>query len=185
VDGDGVCARTLPGVDPKGAYLTRGSGHNKLGGYTEDAEEYAEVVERLARKIQGSATAVPAPVLRTQPDAGIGIVAIGSSDPAVLEALDQLRERGIAADYLRIRGFPFDRSVEEFLTAYPRVFVVEQNRDAQLRSLLSLETGVSKDRLISVRYYGGLPISPDHVVDGITREIADVEAELHLAGRET
>jgi 2-oxoglutarate ferredoxin oxidoreductase subunit alpha len=140
-------------------------------------------MERLLRKTQSSATALPAPELRTRPDADIGIVAIGSSDPAVLEALDELGERGIAADYLRIRGFPFHPSVEEFLAAHPRVFVVEQNRDAQLRSLLSLETGVAKDRLISVRYYGGLPMSPDHVVDGIVRELANVEAEPHLAGR--
>lgn len=171
VDGDGICARTLPGVHPKGAYFTRGSGHNRLGGYTEDAAEYVEVVDRIARKIAGAAEAVPGPVVQRQDGAEIGIVALGSSDAAVREAVELLAEQGIAADYLRIRGFPFHPAVERFLGEHERNFVVDQNRDGQLLSLLTLETGVAKERLRSVRYYGGLPLSAHHVVSGVVEQL--------------
>ena len=167
VDGDGIAARTLPGVHPKGAYFTRGSGHNKLGAYTEDADEYVEVVDRIARKIESAATAVPAPMVRRQAGAGIGIVSIGGCNGAVLEAVDWFAARGLAIDYMRIRGFPFDASVTTFLNAYEEIYIVEQNRDAQLRSLLALETGVPRDGMRSVRRYGGLPMSRKFVVDGI------------------
>ncbi|HET9985189.1 MAG TPA: hypothetical protein VFQ38_16425, partial [Longimicrobiales bacterium] len=175
-DGDGVAARTLPGVHPKGAYFTRGSGHTKLGAYTEDADEYLEVMERLARKIDSAATAVPAPVVLTRPGASLGIVSIGSCDGAVREAVDVLAERGIAADYLRVRGFPFHPSIEEFLLEHEAVFVVEMNRDAQLRSLLALETDVPKKRMRSIRSYGGAPLSADVVVEGILESLVEVHA---------
>lgn len=171
VDGDGICARSLPGVHPKGAYFTRGSGHNRLGGYTEDAAEYVEVVDRIARKIAGAAEAVPGPVVQRQDGAEIGIVALGSSDAAVREAVELLAEQGIAADYLRIRGFPFHPAVERFLGEHEHNFVVDQNRDGQLLSLLTLETGVAKERLRSVRYYGGLPLSAHHVVSGVVEQL--------------
>lgn len=176
VDGDGVAARTLPGVHPKGAYFTRGSGHTKLGAYTEDADEYVEVMERLARKIDSAATAVPAPVVLTRPGATLGIVSIGSCDGAVREALDVLAERGIAADYLRVRGFPFHPSIEAFLLEHDAAFVVEMNRDAQLRSLLALETDVPKKRMRSIRSYGGVPLSADVVVEGILESLVEVHA---------
>ena len=171
VDGDGIPYRTRPGVHAKGAYFTRGSGHNKYGGYTEDAEEYAEVMERLARKVASAAHAVPPSVIHTREGAEIGIVAAGSSNPAVLEAVELLAEQGVAADYLRVRGFPFDPAVEEFLMAHEVNFVVEQNRDGQLKSLLTLETRVPKERLRSVRYFGGLPLSADHVVRGVLQAL--------------
>ncbi|HKG91467.1 MAG TPA: 2-oxoacid:acceptor oxidoreductase subunit alpha, partial [Gemmatimonadaceae bacterium] len=148
-DGDGVAARTLPGVHPAGAYFVRGSGHDKHGAYTEDAAAYREVVDRLARKLRSAAEAVPAPVVLRAPEGPttLGLVSIGGCDAAVREALDRLRaERGIALDYLRVRGFPFGSAVAEFLGAHERCFVVEQNRDGQLRSLLVLETGVAGDR---------------------------------------
>src|SRR5690606_37733357 len=146
VDGDGIAARTLPGVHPKGAYFTRGSGHDKHGAYTEGAAEYAEVMERIARKVDGAAEALPAPEEHGSGSA-IGLLALGSPHAAVMEAVDILRERGVAVDYLRIRAFPFADAVHRFLQAHEQLFVVEQNRDAQLRSLLALETGVPRDRM--------------------------------------
>jgi 2-oxoglutarate ferredoxin oxidoreductase subunit alpha len=175
-ENDGIAPRTLPGVHPKGAYFTRGSGHTKHGAYTEDSAEYQEVIDRLTRKLATAAKVVPAPEIRRQPDADIGIVSIGGCHAAVLEAIDQLREQGIAADYMRIRGFPFDEIVTEFLTTHDRVFVVEQNRDAQLRSLLTIETGVPRDHMIPVLDYGGLPLTAPRVVDGVTSHLAGIPA---------
>ena len=166
-----VAARTLPGVHSKGAFFTRGSGHNKFGGYTETPSEYQEVVDRLLKKHKAAAKFVPTPVIATKPDARIGIVTIGGCDPAVREAVDLLAARGIAADYMRIRGFPFDESVEEFIKRHNICFVVEQNRDAQLRSLLVLETSVTKDRLRSILSYGGFPLSARHVVEPIVSQV--------------
>ncbi|MEJ2372133.1 MAG: hypothetical protein P8Y07_14940 [Gemmatimonadales bacterium] len=177
VDEQAVAARTLPGVNPKGAYFTRGSGHTKFGRYTEDSAEYVEVVDRIARKIASSADSLPEPIVVSRPEAEIGIVAVGSSDGAVREAIDRLGERGISADYMRIRAFPFHESVEAFLEAHDPVFVVEQNRDAQLRSLLTLETNVPQERLIPVRYYGGLSLSADHVLDGVLPHLDAQDAE--------
>jgi 2-oxoglutarate ferredoxin oxidoreductase subunit alpha len=175
-DGDGIAARTLPGVHPKGAYFTRGSGHDKHAAYTEDAAEYREVLDRLARKLKGAAAAVPEPEIHTQPGAELGIVTVGSCRAAVLEAADRLRDEGLAVDVMRVRGFPFGDDVAEFLRAHERCFVVEQNRDAQLRSLLVLETGVSRDDMVAVLDYGGLPLSARFVVDAVTRHLAGVEA---------
>ena len=107
-----------------------------------------------------------------------GVITIGGCDPAVREALDLLAEHGLHADYLRIRGFPFHRSIEEFLYEHEICFIVEQNRDAQLRSLLTLETCVPKDRLRSVLSYSGFPLSARNVVEGITREL-EVRSAVH------
>lgn len=170
-DGDGIAARTLPGVHPKGAYFARGSGHDQHGRYTEDAEGYTEVVDRIARKITAAAVHVPAPEVHTLPGADIGIVTIGGCRAAVLEARERLQEQGIRLDYLRVRGFPFDDEVGAFLRRHDRTFVVEQNRDGQLRTLLAMETDMPKDRLVSIRYYGGLPLSCQHVVDGVLEHL--------------
>jgi 2-oxoglutarate ferredoxin oxidoreductase subunit alpha len=175
VDGDGIPYRTLPGDHPKGAYFTRGSGHNKYGGYTEDADEYVEVMERLDRKIQGAARAVPAPVVRRSPGATMGLLTVGGCHGACVEALDLMASEGLTFDYMRVRGFPFGDEVREFLESHEVTFVVEQNRDGQLRNLLILETGVPADRLHSVRYYGGFSMSAHHVISGIkTRREAEV-----------
>jgi 2-oxoglutarate/2-oxoacid ferredoxin oxidoreductase subunit alpha len=171
---DQVAARTLPGVHPKGAFFTRGSGHNKLGGYTEIPDEYQEVMDRLLRKHQAAAKAVPPALLTAQagggPPVDIGIITVGGCDPAVREALSVLAGRGVKADYLRIRAFPFGAEVESFLDAHQRVYIVEQNRDAQLRGLLTLETSVPKSKLRSVLVYGGFPLSSRHVVDSVLKQ---------------
>jgi 2-oxoglutarate/2-oxoacid ferredoxin oxidoreductase subunit alpha len=169
-DGDGVPYRTLPGTHPKGAYFTRGSGHNKLGGYTEDDAEYTEVIDRVARKIQGAARAVPAPVTIAR-GSRMGIVTVGGCHAACIEAMDLLAKDGVALDYLRVRGFPFGDEVRTFVESHEVNFVVEQNRDAQLRSLLMLETGVHVEKLESVRYYGGFPMSAHHVISGVKAKL--------------
>ena len=132
-------------MHPKGAYFTRGSGHNKFGGYTEDADEYQEVLDRVARKIQNAAKAVPAPVVRRSAGRHAwACVTVGGCHAACMEAMDLLAKDGIALDYMRVRGFPFGDEVARLPRRRTSVnFVVEQNRDAQLRSLLMLDTGVA------------------------------------------
>ncbi|NOT44752.1 MAG: 2-oxoacid:acceptor oxidoreductase subunit alpha [Acidobacteria bacterium] len=174
VDGDGIPYRTLPGVHPKGAYFTRGSGHNRFGGYTEDGEEYADVMDRIARKIQRASQAVPAPEIRTVPGATVGIITVGGCHAACVEAVDLLARDGVKVDYLRVRGFPFADEVRAFAESHAVNFVVEQNRDAQLRSLLMLETGVPITRLESVRYNGGFPMSAHHVLTGVRAKLEKV-----------
>jgi len=171
IDGDGIAARTLPGTSPKGGYFTRGSGHDKHAIYTEDSDAYMEVVDRLARKLVTASTVVPAPEFHVQNDGGgaadIGIISIGGCHAAVLEAVDRLRHDGRSVDYMRVRAFPFAPSVREFIESHSRCYVVEQNRDGQLRTLLAIETGVARDRMTSVLDYGGLPLTADRVVNGV------------------
>lgn len=172
-DENHVTPRTIPGVHIKGAYVARGSGHTKLGTYTETPDEYQQVVDRLARKHKAAANDVPLPEIYDERRSAVGVITLGSCDAAVREGIDLLSHKGIEADYMRIRGFPFHKSVEEFLYAHDICFVVEQNRDAQLRSLLTLETCVPKNRLRSILVYGGFPLSARHVVDAITRELSE------------
>jgi 2-oxoglutarate ferredoxin oxidoreductase subunit alpha len=170
-DGDGIPYRTLPGTHPKGAYFTRGSGHNKYGGYTEDEVEYTEVLDRVGRKVQGATRALPAPIVQTRPGAKMGILTVGGCHAACVEAMDILSKGGLPLDYMRVRGFPFGDDVRKFLDSHEINFIVEQNRDAQLRSLLMLETGVHAEKLESVRYYGGFPMSAHHVITGVKGKI--------------
>ncbi|HEY6641807.1 2-oxoacid:acceptor oxidoreductase subunit alpha [Povalibacter sp.] len=170
LDEDAIPYRTLPGVHPKGAYFTRGSGHNQYGGYTEDAADYQVVLDRLKRKFERAKSLVPKAVIETSGNQA-AIVSIGSSDGAVREALHLLNARGVSLDYMRICAFPFGQDVEKFLATHPLLFVVEQNRDAQLRSLLTLETAVEKHQLRSILHYSGLPISSSCIVDGVLAEL--------------
>ena len=128
-------------------------------------------MDRLARKHRAARTAVPPAIIETRPDATFGIVTLGGCDLAVREALGELDTHGLHADYMRIRGFPFGEDVDAFLRSHDRMFVVEQNRDAQLRSLLTLETGVAKHQLYSVLAYGGLPLQANQVVESIVHQI--------------
>lgn len=162
-----VSPRTIPGIHPKGAFLTRGSGHNRLGGYTEMPEEYQEVMDRLVKKHQAAAKFVPEPIIERKKKAKISLVTLGGCEAAVREALDVLSEKGVRADYMRIRGFPFDSAVEKFLMEHELNYVVEQNRDHQLKSLLAIETGVPKEKLKSLLFYGGFPLSAQQVIEGI------------------
>ena len=173
VDDDAIPYRTLPGVTPKGAYFTRGSGHNQYGGYTEDATEYQVVLDRLLRKFHRARTLVPAPVIEGSGQESVALVAFGSSHGVAREAMDILRKKGITLDYMRIRAFPFTQQVEDFLASHQKIFVVEQNRDAQLRALLTLETAVDKPKLRSVLHYSGLPMTSHEIVEAVLAELGD------------
>ena len=170
-DEEFVTPRTLPGSDSKGAYFIRGSGHDKYGHYTENPADYQQVVDRLKAKHASSATHVPAPVIQRRSGATVGVITVGSCDLAVREAVDLLEESGLAADFMRVRGFPFVEQVRRFVEEHDHCFVVEQNRDAQLRSLISIETGVAIEKMHPVLAYGGFPLSAQFVVDAITTEL--------------
>ncbi|MHB8393496.1 MAG: 2-oxoacid:acceptor oxidoreductase subunit alpha [Candidatus Dormibacteria bacterium] len=166
-----VTPRTLPGVSPRGAYFVRGSGHDRWGGYTERPDEYQQVMDRLLAKHRAAIGHIPTPVLEPRPGARTGVITVGSCDLAVREAVGLLGEAGLQASYLRIRGFPFHAQVRQFIDDHEICFIVEQNRDAQLRALIEVETGAPSEKLHSVLVYGGLPISAREVVDGITRQL--------------
>ena len=176
VDGDGVPYRTLPGEHPKGAFFTRGSGHNMYGGYTENAGEYQEVMDRLRRKWDHAATLVPAPEVRTAAGARAAVISLGTGDGACSEAVDILAGRGVSLDYMRIRAFPFTREVLNFLNKHQRIYVVEQNRDAQLRTLLINEAGARAEQLVEVLHYNGMPIPATAVVSAIEADMMRVQA---------
>jgi 2-oxoglutarate ferredoxin oxidoreductase subunit alpha len=173
-DDDAIPYRTLPGVSAKGAYFTRGSGHNQYGVYTEDSAEYQVVLDRLKRKFTTAAKYVPKPVVIGKGVSKVGIVSIGSCDGAIREALDALNRQKIDVDYMRIKAFPFTTEVEAFLKSHETIFVVEQNRDAQLKSLITLETAVEKSKLFSILSYSGLPITAQPIVDEIRAKMAEV-----------
>ena len=170
-DGDGIGYRTLPGVHPRAAYFTRGSGHTQYGAYTEDAADYQLVLDRLLKKWATAKRLVPRAVIDATAGSRVGLVSLGSCDSAIHEALDMLKQRGVGLDYMRVRAFPFSEDVEKFLAAHELLFVVEQNRDAQLRQLLTLETAVDKSKLRSLLHYSGLPISSQFIVEGVLAEL--------------
>jgi 2-oxoglutarate ferredoxin oxidoreductase subunit alpha len=174
VDGDGIGWRTLPGTrHPKAAYFTRGSGHNDAAGYTEKPEEYQAIMDRLARKFETARGLVPAPVVVRDEGAKIGFIAYGSTDCALRESLDQIEKRyGQRVDYLRVRAFPFTPAVHEFVAAHERVYVVEQNRDAQMASLLKLDLPAGQVvKLRSILHYNGWPVD----AESITEQFANAE----------
>ncbi|HYW93104.1 MAG TPA: 2-oxoacid:acceptor oxidoreductase subunit alpha [Gammaproteobacteria bacterium] len=177
VDGDGVPWRTLPGTHPRGAFFTRGSGHDSDGRYTEDAGPYTEVVDRLDRKHRAAAGHLPGPVVGRTAGARLALVCVGGCNAACREARHLLAQEGIEIDYLRVRAFPFSEEVEAFLLEHDTVFVVEQNRDAQLRHLLVAETRVPKDRLVSIRHYGGVPLGAAQVTDDVRAHLGRLGAE--------
>ncbi len=167
-DGDGIGWRTLPGTEhPKASYFTRGTGHDEQSAYSERPEVFERNLARLDRKIDGARARLPAPVLQGGGTASVGIVAYGSSDPAVREAIALLaRERGLAADYLRVRAFPFAASVREFVASHDRVYVVEQDRDAQLLSLLRLDLPAAEGaKLRPLARITGMPLDARTVVE--------------------
>jgi 2-oxoglutarate ferredoxin oxidoreductase subunit alpha len=174
VDGDAIGWRTLPGtMHPKAAYFTRGSGHNAAAGYTEKPDEYQEVMERLTRKFENARKAVPAPIAFKDGTSKIGILAYGSSDFAVRESMDQVKkEHKLDLDYMRIRAYPFAHEIHDFVASHERVYVVEQDRDAQLASLLKLDLPAEQVvKLRSILHYNGLPIDARSITDEfVTKE---------------
>jgi 2-oxoglutarate ferredoxin oxidoreductase subunit alpha len=168
VDGDGVGWRTLPGTDhPAAAYFVRGSGHNEKAQYTERPDDYENNMLRLARKFNTARERVPAPVMTGSGRERVGIIAYGTSHWAIMESRDQLREdHGLETDYLRVRSFPFSRSVHEFIQNHERVYVVEQNRDGQLYDLLRLDLPPEQvAKLRPIAHCNGLPLDARSVTD--------------------
>ncbi len=176
VDGDGIPYRTLPGVHPKGSYFTRGSGHTKLGAYTEDSKEYQDVIDRLLVKWETARTLVPAPEIRYSRFNSAAILTVGSGDGACKEALDRLEARNVNLNYCRVRAFPFSDAVREFIDQHDIVYVVEQNRDAQLRTLLIEDIDASQEKLVSVLHYNGMPLNAGSVVDGVLAKMKKGQA---------
>ncbi|MCC7138204.1 MAG: 2-oxoacid:acceptor oxidoreductase subunit alpha [Planctomycetes bacterium] len=172
VDGDGIPYRTLPGTpgEGKAAYFARGSGHDEYARYTESGATYMRNVDRIARKVDQTKRVGPAPVVEGK-GAKVGVLAYGTTHWAVVESRDQLRaEKGLATDYCRVRSFPFSEDVRAFVAAHERVYVVEQNRDAQMLAMLRIEYPDLAPRMRAVRVYNGLPADARSLTDEIARQ---------------
>ncbi|HPA52135.1 MAG TPA: 2-oxoacid:acceptor oxidoreductase subunit alpha [Thermoanaerobaculia bacterium] len=169
LDGDGVPWRTLPGTDhPRAAFFTRGSGHDERAAYTEKPDDYVRNMERLARKLETGRALLPKPVTEERPGAKAGLLAFGTSHYGTAEGRDRLeREHGLPLDYLRLRALPIGDEARAFLERHEIVYVVEQNRDAQLAGLLRDALPSCASRLVSVLQYDGLPLDATTVVDGV------------------
>ncbi|OGA53095.1 MAG: ferredoxin oxidoreductase [Betaproteobacteria bacterium RIFCSPLOWO2_12_FULL_62_58] len=171
VDGDGIAYRTYPGTHPThGAYFTRGTTKDRYARYSESGPDYVDNAQRLLRKFETAKSLVPKPLLYpADKPARFGAIFYGSTSPAMQEALDVLAGRGIHINALRVRGFPFQDEIADFVASHPWVFVVEQNRDAQLKTLLVNETKINASRLLSVLHYDGTPITARFIVDQIAQ----------------
>jgi 2-oxoglutarate ferredoxin oxidoreductase subunit alpha len=174
VDGDGIPFRTLPGTHPtKGGYFTRGTTKDRYARYSEAGPDYVYNMERLLRKFDTAKKLVPRPLLTpAEKPARFGAIFYGSTAPAMYEALDVLSAKGIHINALRVRGFPFQDEIADFVASHPWVFVVEQNRDAQLKTLLVNEAKVNPSRLLSILHYDGTPITARYIVDQISQHAA-------------
>jgi len=183
VDGDGIPYRTWPGTHPdKGAYFTRGTSRNPQAQYSERGADYVYNMQRLLKKFDSAKAMVPQPVV-SQPDlpSRHGAIHYGSTSPAMAEAIERLQSEGIALDTLRVRAFPFPDSVRDFIDAHESVYVVEQNRDGQLRSLLVNEFGIDPARLVAVLHYDGTPITARFIADAISGPLRLAEQQHKVA----
>lgn len=173
VDGDGIPYRTYPGAHPsRGAYFTRGSGHDKYGAYTEDSAKYQENLDRLRRKFDTAAQLVPKPLVEAEPGSKAGVLYFGTTTEPMREALEGLVKRGVKLDAMRLRAFPFTEEVYRFIDGHETVFVVEQNRDAQLLTMLLTEGGMDPAKLVSVLHYGGLPVTAEFLIRSVLEHLA-------------
>jgi len=173
VDGDGIPYRTLPGTTHSAAaFFTRGSGHNENAAYTEREEDYVNNVDRLRRKFETMRRHVPEPETVDTPGNRIGLVSYGTSRYAAEESCDQLStEYGISADRLRLKAYPFTPALARFVEEHDRIYVIDQNRDGQLLTLMRMEMAPEHiAKLRSVRYYGGMPLDARTVTDSIVRQ---------------
>jgi 2-oxoglutarate ferredoxin oxidoreductase subunit alpha len=168
VDGDGIPYRTVPG-DGMPSYFTRGSGHNAKGQYSERPDDYVENMDRLSRKFETARKVIPKPVVQTNPNAKIGFIAFGTTHFALEESRDQLREETkVETSYFRVRAYPFNDELAAFIDAHERVYIVEQNRDGQMRQLMTLElTPDRQKKLRGVLHYNGLPIDARSITDDV------------------
>jgi 2-oxoglutarate/2-oxoacid ferredoxin oxidoreductase subunit alpha len=169
IDRDGICYRTLPGSHPeKGAYVTRGTSHTEYAAYTEESAAYERGMKRLLNKWETARCLVPLPECTILEEQGrCGVIYYGSTTPAALEALDRLRENGVVLNRMRIKAFPFQKEVFEFIARHDTVFIIEQNRDAQMRILLAGECQVAPGKLTVVTNFNGLPITARMITNQI------------------
>jgi 2-oxoglutarate ferredoxin oxidoreductase subunit alpha len=174
VDDDGIPYRTLPGLHPtKGSYFTRGSSHDEYAAYTENSGVYKRGMDRLIKKWNTAKELVPAPHFYQESNqSSIGVIFFGTSTYSAEEALDLLKEDGIVIDAMRLKAFPFSKKVEEFVQTHDKIFIIEQNRDAQLKSLFVIELGVNPNKIISVLNFDGLPITANNIMKQITKALA-------------
>jgi 2-oxoglutarate ferredoxin oxidoreductase subunit alpha len=172
VDGDGIPFRTFPGTHPnKGAFFTRGTSKNRFAKYSEEGADYVDNMQRLLRKFETAKRAVPAPVRRDAAQSTrVGVIYYGSTTPAVHEALEKLATQGIHLDTLRVRAFPFSDEIIDFVLDHDQIFLVEQNRDAQLRTLLINEGALDPARIIPILHYDGTPITARFIIDAIGQQ---------------
>jgi 2-oxoglutarate ferredoxin oxidoreductase subunit alpha len=169
IDGDGIPYRTYPGSHPtKGAYFTRGTSRDRYARYSEEGSVYVDNMERLQKKFETAKSLLPAPVLRrAESSTRYGVIYYGSTSAALDEALHLLESEGIELDTLRIRAFPFHEQIKAFAAEHERVFVVEQNRDAQMKTLLVAEEAIDPAKLVSILHYDGTPITARFIADAI------------------
>jgi 2-oxoglutarate ferredoxin oxidoreductase subunit alpha len=168
VDGDGIPYRTLPGTDhPKAAYFTRGTGHDDRAVYSERPEDYDENMQRISRKLETARGMLPRPMVDQQAGNEIGLISFGSTDPAIQEARDRLREGGVQTDYLRIRAVPFSNEVVEFIKSHDRLYVIEMNHLGQMHKLLQLNSPDLATKLISLTHNNGLPLSARWITEQV------------------
>ncbi len=173
VDGDGIPWRTLPGThESKGAYFTRGTTRDPYARYSEAGPDYVYNVKRLLQKFDTAASLVPPPVIRTASrKTRLGAIYFGSTSPAMDEALEMLANGGIPVDAMRLRAFPFPDNVAQFIAAHDQVFVVEQNRDAQMRTLLLAELHANPEQMVPILHFDGTPITARFIAGAITRHL--------------
>lgn len=174
VDNDGIAYRTYPGTHPsKGSYFTRGTSHDEYAAYTEDSGAYKRNVDRLIKKWNTAKKMVPAPQLyQNKNQYRNGLLFFGTSQHAAEEAIDLLKEKQVYVDAIRIKSFPFNQTIEDFINTHEKIVVIEQNRDAQMKSLLMIELGVNPEKLVSVLNYDGMPITADNIVNQITKYLS-------------
>jgi 2-oxoglutarate ferredoxin oxidoreductase subunit alpha len=168
VDGDGIPYRTLPGTDhPRAAFFTRGTGHDDAAVYSERPEEYVANMERIARKLETARGKLPKPIIHKSKGARAGLVGFGSTDPAIMEAVDRLAEAGVNVDYMRLRAIPFSDEVLEFIEKYDRTYVVEMNTDGQLYQLLQLAAPANATKLVKMNHNDGLPLTARWITESV------------------
>ena len=189
VDGDGISYRTIPGVhETRGAFVTRGSSRDEYAVYTEDSATYQRNMERLLRKWNTAKEMVPAPEFYQKENSSVyGVLFFGTSTYAAEEVIQLLKQEKITLDAMRVKAFPFGKALEDFISAHEKVFVIEQNRDAQFKSLMVVELGVNPEKLISVLNYDGTPITADNILNQIKANLPKIELPeiSHLEGIDT
>ena len=183
-DNDGICYRTYPGTHPeKGAYFTRGTSHDEYARYTEDGNVNAETLMRLMRKFRTASELVPEPLIEINGEDSCGIIFYGSSKPAVLEAKDILKTKNINVDLMQIRSFPFNLDVWEFIANHDRIYVVEQNRDSQMRTLIMAEGGISAEVLRPLVHFTGDPIEAAYIVNKVSEREVNYKSHKNIKER--